>query len=31
VDVSRLAAGLYFVIIDLEDKTRTTKKLLIRR
>jgi hypothetical protein len=31
VDVSRLAAGLYFVIIDLEDKTRVTKKLLIRR
>ncbi|HVU57102.1 MAG TPA: T9SS type A sorting domain-containing protein [Puia sp.] len=31
LDVSRLAAGLYFVIIDLEDKTRVTKKLLIRR
>jgi hypothetical protein len=31
VDVSRLAAGLYFVIIDLDDKTRITKKLLIRR
>jgi len=31
VDVSRLAVGLYFVIIDLEDKTRVTKKLLIRR
>ncbi|MBN8850284.1 MAG: hypothetical protein BGO55_32770 [Sphingobacteriales bacterium 50-39] len=31
VDVSGLAAGLYFVIIDLEDKTRITKKLLIRR
>jgi hypothetical protein len=31
LDVSRLAAGLYFVIIDLEDKTRITKKLLIRR
>jgi hypothetical protein len=31
VDVSRLAAGLYFVIIDLEDKTRVTRKLLIRR
>jgi hypothetical protein len=31
VDVSGLAAGLYFVIIDLGDKTRVTKKLLIRR
>ena len=31
IDVSRLAAGMYHVVIDLEDKTRVTKKLLIKR
>jgi hypothetical protein len=31
LDVSRLATGMYLVVIDLEDKTRITKKLLIKR
>ncbi|MBN9384320.1 MAG: T9SS type A sorting domain-containing protein [Chitinophagaceae bacterium] len=31
LDVSRLAAGMYHVVIDLDDKTRVTKKLLINR
>jgi len=31
IDVSRLAAGMYHVVIDLEDKSRVTKKLLIKR
>jgi hypothetical protein len=31
LDVSRLAAGMYHVVIDLDDKTRVTKKLLIKR
>ncbi|MDO6430458.1 T9SS type A sorting domain-containing protein [Flavitalea sp. BT771] len=31
LDVSRLATGMYLVVIDLDDKTRTTQKLLIKR
>jgi hypothetical protein len=31
LDVSRLADGLYFIIIDLEDKTRVTKKLIVKK
>jgi hypothetical protein len=31
LDVSRLATGMYLVVIDMEDKTRITKKLLIKR
>ena len=31
MDVSRLAEGIYFVVIDLDDNTRVTKKLIIKR
>jgi hypothetical protein len=31
LNVSGLATGMYFVIIDLEDKSRVTKKLIIKR
>jgi hypothetical protein len=31
LDVSRLASGMYHVVIDLDDKTRVVKKLIIKR
>jgi len=31
IDVSYLQTGLYFVLIDLENKTRVTRKILIQK